>query len=91
MGAKNWSGKAQRYGPIRTMGKEYSRQALAERLANKVWHEAGARMPNLVCQQGRSSDCSGILFEKKIQRKARATITSGHFPKYLRNRNPYCK
>lgn len=55
-------------------------QAFAARLANVVRSGARAGTTNLVYRHGRSSDWSGILFEKKIQRKARAPMESGDFP-----------
>jgi hypothetical protein len=60
MGAQARPGKAQRYGPRRQVRREYGRLALAARPA------AWCAKANLTGGHGRSSDCSGILFRKKI-------------------------
>ena len=48
------------------------RQALVAGAVNGVSGEAGAGTANLIYRYGRISGCSGILFEKKIQRNTRA-------------------
>lgn len=48
------------------------RQALVARVVNRVSGEAWAGTANLIYHHGRISGCSGILFEKKIERNTRA-------------------
>jgi hypothetical protein len=56
------------------------RQAPVARAVNVVRPEAWAEAANLIYRHGRISGCSGILFEKKIERKTRVPITSGQCP-----------
>ncbi|HZY38209.1 MAG TPA: hypothetical protein VFE53_16245 [Mucilaginibacter sp.] len=48
------------------------RQTLVAGVVNGVSRVAGAATVNLIYRHGRISGCSGILFEKKIQRNTRA-------------------
>jgi hypothetical protein len=73
--------KAQRYGPIWVWRWLTGGLALAARPA--VW----CGTANLTGRHCQSSDCSGILFEKKIQRKARFPGGSGSFPKEAREKS----
>ena len=55
MGAQNWPGKAQRYGPIRVVRAEYGWPALVVRVVNGVSRDAGAGTANLIYRHGRIS------------------------------------